>query len=300
MKDSNIKYPGLKRFSKHIGFPEDDLIQAYLIEKKYHTLILNEKDKNLRKELYNKLYKEVHNLYYKGNKEIDPNKLPFSRKAILYKKEIENKSILEVGCGRGSFLISVLRNFKYKKLTGLDVSLPPVNVIKFYPDIEFVDADVTEFKVVDKYDIIYSNHVLEHMGPLDLDSHFQSITNSLKPDGMVIINLPNKLFGPSDVTRIIDFSYTNALPAEGSHFFESTYDEVIGKLKQHGFDTFISPIPHTYLRHLFPKFRIGSQSIAKMERNPKLIKLFYFFKINGRCRLNYEISIIASRSKGQL
>lgn len=296
MNDIYAEFPGLKFFSKHIGFSETDLIEAYFIEKQYHNLILNEKDKNLRKELYNKLYKEVHNVYYKNSSEIDPNKLPFSRKALLYKKEIEDKSILEVGCGRGSFLISVLRNFSFKKLTGLDVSLPPENVIKFYPDIEFVDADVTQFNIVDKYDVVYSNHVLEHMGPLDLDSHIQSITNSLKPNGVVIINMPNRLFGPSDVTRIIDFSYTNAIKAEGSHFFESTYDEVICKLKQYGFDTFCSPIPHTYLRHIFPKVRIKSQLIARMERNQKLINFLYSFKINGRCRLNYEISIIASRS----
>lgn len=296
MKNNYAEFRGLKKFSKHIGFPETDLIEAYFIEKQYHTLILNEKDKNLRKELYSKLYKEVHNVYYKNFSDMDPKKIPFSRKALLYKKEIENKSILEVGCGRGSFLISILRNFSYKKLTGLDVSLPPENVIKFYPEIEFFDADVTEFEIVDKYDVVYSNHVLEHMGPLDLDSHIQSITNSLKLNGMVIINLPNRLFGPSDVTRIIDFTYTNAIKAEGSHFFESTYDEVISKLKKYGFDTFYSPIPHTYLRHIFPKVRINSQFIAKMERNPKLINLFYCFKFNGRCRLNYEISIIASRS----
>jgi hypothetical protein len=67
-------------------------------------------------------------------------------------------------------------------------------------------------------------------------------------------------------------------------------------IKQYGFDTFYSPIPHTYLRHIFPKVRIKSQLIARLERNQKLINFLYLFKINGRCRLNYEISIIASRS----
>jgi 2-polyprenyl-3-methyl-5-hydroxy-6-metoxy-1,4-benzoquinol methylase len=294
MNNNNVKFPGLKKFSKHIGFSENDLMEAYIIEKKYHKLILNEKDKILRKELYTKLYSDVHRIYYKNNVNMDPSKIPFARKALLYKKEIQNKSILEVGCGRGSFLISILKRFKYKKLTGLDVSLPPENVRNFYPDIEFVNADITDFKTKNKYDIVYSNHVLEHMGPLDLDSHLGSIKNALKPDGLVILNLPNRLFGPSDITRIVDFTYTNKTRAIGSHFFESTYEEVLNLLKKHGFDTFYSPIPNTYLRHLFPNFRINSKFIAKMELNINLIKLLYFFKIDGRCRLNYEISIIAS------
>jgi 2-polyprenyl-3-methyl-5-hydroxy-6-metoxy-1,4-benzoquinol methylase len=296
MKNKYIDFPGLKKFSKHIGFHENDLIEAYAIEKKYHNLILQEKDKNSRKELYGKLYGEVHKLYYRNHLDSNPNRLPFARKALLFKKELYNKSILEIGCGRGAFLISVFKSYKFKKLTGLDVSLPPDKLIEIYQEIEFVNADITEFSINDKYDIVYSNHVLEHMGPLDLDSHLLSIRNALNPGGKVIINLPNKLFGPSDITIIKDFTYTNAIAAEGSHFFESTYEEVIEKLKKYGFDTFFSPIPHTFIRHIFPKIRIKSELIAKMELNRNLIRLFYLFKINGRCRLNYEISIIASCS----
>lgn len=290
-------FPDLKRFSKHIGFSENDLLEAYEIETKFHNLILSEKDKNLRKELYQKLYSEVHKVYYRNHLDLNPDKLPFARKALLYKKELENKSILEIGCGRGAFLISVLKSFAFKKLTGLDVSLPPQNLINNFQEIDFVNADVTEFTINSKFDIVYSNHVLEHMGPLDLDSHLLSIKNALKPGGKVILNLPNKLFGPSDVTRIKDFSYTNSISAEGSHFFESTYAEVIEKLRKYDFDTFYSPIPHTFIRHLFPSYRIKSELIARMEQNHRIISLLYLFKIKGRCRLNYEISIIASCSE---
>ena len=197
------------------------------------------------------------------------------------------------------FLISVFKRFQFKKLTGLDVSLPTEKIIKHYQEIEFIKRDITEFSLNDKYDIVYSNHVLEHMGPLDLDSHILSIKKSLNYDGKFIFNLPNKLFGPSDITRIKDFTYTNSIPAVGSHFFESTYAEVIDKLREHGFDQFYSPIPHTFIRHVFPKIRIRSEIIAKIEQSRSFIRFLHLFKINGRCRLNYEISIIASCSKNE-
>jgi 2-polyprenyl-3-methyl-5-hydroxy-6-metoxy-1,4-benzoquinol methylase len=290
------EFQGLSKFSKHIGFSESKLVEAYKIEAKYHNLILNAQDKNERKILYNLLYKEVHQIYYSDKLTTDISKLPFARKAILYKKELENKSILEVGCGRGAFIISASKSYYLKKITGLDVSLPSMDIIEAFPNIEFIETDITEFNLIDKYDIIYSNHVLEHMAPLDIDSHIRSLKNALNPGGKIIINMPNKLFGPSDVTRIKDFTYTNAIPAEGSHFFESTYDEVIERFKNHGFDIFYSPIPHTILRHILPFIRIKSSLIAKLERKESIIKFLHKIKINGRCRLNYEISIIASMS----
>ncbi len=293
MKEIYNKFPDLKKFSKHIGFSEEKLLAAFKIEIKYHNLILNESDKIKRKDLYNSLYKEVHQIYYGNSYKNGINDIPFTRKALLYKKELKNKSILEVGCGQGSFLISVSKSFKTKKLTGLDVSLPPLDVINSFPNINFIETNITDFNLNEKYDIVYSNHVLEHMAPLDLDSHLNSLKKILNPGGKLIVNMPNRLFGPSDVSRIIDFSYTNKFPAIGSHFFESTYEEIIENLKKHGFNKFISPIPHTLIRHILPFIRINSHFISNIEKSKWVINFLHSIKYNGRCRLNFEVSIIA-------
>ena len=299
MKETNNVFPDLKKFSQHIGFSEEKLLAAFEIESKFHDLILQENDKIKRKRLYNTLYKEVHKIYYDYESSIEIKNIPFARKALLYKKELINKSILEVGCGQGSFLISVSKSYNTKKLTGLDVSLPSTRISQLFPNIDFIETDITEFTLNDKYDIVYSNHVLEHMAPMDLDSHLLSLKNAINPNGLIIINMPNCLFGPSDVTRIKDFSYTNNIPAEGSHFFESTYEVVIEKLKIHGFNIFFSPIPHTLIRHILPFIRINSELIANLEKRKNFINFLHSFKFNGRCRLNYEISIIAGISNNQ-
>ena len=67
-------------------------------------------------------------------------------------------------------------------------------------------------------------------------------------------------------------------------------------LKEYGLNSFTSPIPLTRVRHLFRGVRINSSIISKIEKS----KIFnenitWFYKINGRCRLNFEISIIAQK-----
>lgn len=47
---------------------------------------------------------------------------------------------------------------------------------------------------------IPADQVLEHIAPVDLTMHLRSVRGALKNGGIFIVNMPNKLFGPSDVT----------------------------------------------------------------------------------------------------
>jgi hypothetical protein len=66
--------------------------------------------------------------------------------------------------------------------------------------------------------------------------------------------MPNRLFGPSDVTRIIDYSRTGKTRAQGTHLNESTYGDLIPILERNGFQNFrtILPIPISFV---FKKYR---------------------------------------------
>jgi 2-polyprenyl-3-methyl-5-hydroxy-6-metoxy-1,4-benzoquinol methylase len=287
------KYPSLKRFSKSIKFSQETLVEAYKVERYYHDKILNEKNKIKRIKLYDELYSKVHPIYYKKSSFKNPKDYSFSRKVNLFKKELYNKSIIDVGCGKGDFLKSIIDKYKYKSLTGLDVSLPDEKVQNHFKEINFIKKDVTEFELNEKFDVVYSNHVFEHMSPVDVDTHLKSIVKCLKSDGTLILNSPNELFGPSDVTRIIDFSYTNKMKAQGSHLNESTYSKIIPILKKHGFKSFKSPFPHTIIRHLISSFRLNAKSMCKIEDSNKIMSLLHSLKYNKTCFVNFEVSIIA-------
>lgn len=293
MDNIKLKYPDLYRFSKSIKINPEDLIDAFEIESYYHNLIKNENNREIRIKLYNEMYKKAHAVYNKNVSYMQHE--TFSRKAFLFKKEFYGKSILDVGCGKGALLNTISKSYKFKELCGIDVSLLEDKNIKKMSNINFVKGDITSFNLNKKFDVVYSNHVLEHMANEDLKTHMASIIKHMKRSSVLIINMPNRLFGPSDVTRIIDYSYTNKTIAQGSHFNESTYTEIIKMLKEYGLNSFTSPIPLTRVRHLFRGVRINSSIISKIEKSKILMKILHGFKINRRCRLNFEISIIAQK-----
>lgn len=291
------KYPSLERFSKYILIPAEDLKEAFEVERDFHEKILAEDSKAERIKLYNELYTTVHPIYQRNNGGSHHNGEMTSRKALLFKKELKGKSVLDVGCGQGAFLKTLARRNHGSKLCGLDVSLPSSEIMKQYQQIEFIAADVTEFKMESKYDVAYSNHVLEHMAPADLHTHLSSVRDALNDKGTLIINMPNRLFGPSDVTRIIDFSYTNKITAQGSHFSEMTYHELIDLLKQYGFSNFRTVLPHTKLRYLLPSFRMSPGVLCKIEKSKFMMNLLHSLRFRGVCIAKLEITLICQKDR---
>lgn len=107
--------------------------------------------------------------------------------------------------------------------------------------------------------------------------------------------MPNRLFGPSDVTRIIDFSYTGKTQSLGSHFNELTYNELIMLLKKYEFENFRTVFPHTKLRHLFRFFRMRPSILCEIEKSKFFMNLLHNMKFHGRCIAKFEISIICNK-----
>jgi len=283
----NSKYPYIKRFSSDIGIPEDILVKAFEVEAEFHFKILNEINFEKRRELYREVYNTVHSLYGRA-------KLPARQnsKINLVKKfsnAFDGKSIIDVGCGNGDLLRAIRETGKPKRLVGVDVSEYVLSNSDPDPDIDFVKSDIIDFNLKDKFDFIFSDNVIEHIAPTDLESHLKSIKKILKPDGKLIILMPNRLFGPSDVTRIFDYTYTNKIPAQGTHINETTYTEMIDVLKKHGFYKFKTIIPLPKIRSIFPGLRINAKIVSFLEKNEWFIKLLYNFKYKGKCVLKLDI-----------
>lgn len=292
--NDQYEYKDLNKFSTHIGISPESLKQAFEIETEFNQKISNEESKEKRKKLYNEVYTKVHSIYQNGiiNKRSTP---PNVRKARLFKKEIFGKSILEVGCGQGYFLMAIANSDIGKNLVGMDVTIPSSKQISNYENIEFIEADITEFELKNSFDVVYSNHVFEHIATLDIESHLQSIYKALNTGGSLILNIPNKLFGPSDITRVVDFSYTNKIQALGTHLNEMTYSEIIEILKSNGFSNFKTVFPNTYIRHLIPDFRLNASIICKIEKSPKFISFLHSLKFKGRCIADFEVTIICTK-----
>lgn len=285
-----MRYKDVRKFSKFIGISEEDLIKAFEIEKDFHQRILRENDQKKRKRMYREVYNKVHSIYYAKVSENSEIKNPTDKIVRLLKKELEGrKSILDLGCGQGFFLRSIASHLNHKKLVGIDTStflLP-----KSSKDIKFINADIIDFDLKEKFDVVLSNQVLEHIAPSDLSSHLNSIKNALAKDGLLIIRMPNRLFGPADVTRIIDCSRTNRIEAMGTHLNESTYTELIPILRKHGFTKFRTMFPPK-IECIFPNVRIPPTIYVFIENNPALLNVLYKIRFQSRCVAKFDICLI--------
>lgn len=101
-------------------------------------------------------------------------------------------TLLDFGCGPGTFLESVERNFPGIELTGLDISLTAIlRAAERVPSAEFVldDTEHPSFKP-GYFDVILLNNVLEHVpAPMTV---LASIERMLAPEGFVIVSTPSR------------------------------------------------------------------------------------------------------------
>jgi 2-polyprenyl-3-methyl-5-hydroxy-6-metoxy-1,4-benzoquinol methylase len=292
MNDSS-QFPHVKRFSEAVGIPAANLMQAFQIERDFHYAILNEESYDKRLNLYGNVYKTVHPIYGKTSQNLLSAKNPKDKQVFLFRKELLDKSILDVGCGEGYFLASVANKLKHKRLVGIDISIPPA--AKQYSDIEFITADIIDFKIDEKFDVVFSDQVFEHIAPRDIGTHLMSVRNALCKGGIFIICVPNRLFGPSDVTRIIDFSYTNRIKAQGTHLNELTYTELIPILKNQGFGNFKTIVQIPKIKYLFSYPRINPSIYLAIENNKFLMNMLHAIKFKGRCIAKFEVVLICEK-----
>jgi SAM-dependent methyltransferase len=292
-EDRRRRYPCLARFAKEIGLSEDVLIANYEIENIFHDLIGAEPSADERRRLNHEVYTKVFQLY--GAKfEIDASASAGPKDYIvrLLAPLLANKSILDVGCGAGHFLLGVSRLLEHGELLGIDVFAESLE----FParNLSFERADIVRFDLDGRFDVAMSDNVYEHIASSDIDGHLRSIHRALKPGGLAIIFTPHRAFGPFDVTRIVDDSYCGWTPARGTHLDETTYAALAQRLNRAGFDD-LQVIP--------PRVRGGFRAAPllqplarylKLETVPTLMRRLQALDKSGRLTA-FEICIVATK-----
>ena len=296
--NNNFEFNGLQSYSKETGLSKEKLVEAFNIENSFHNKLKNQQSYNLREALYKEFYHKLLNFYERLSIEDDSILKKISLKdnhVKLFSKELFNKSIIDFGCGEGLFLRNIKKNIKHKDLVGVDIFIP--KNLREIKKIRFISSSIINFKTKKKFDVAFSDNVMEHISVLDYNDHLTSIYNSLKPGGIFILIMPNRLFGPSDITRIIDNSSTGQTSAKGGHLNESTYTEMINWLTKVGFINFKTVFPIPYIKHFsfFRFFRIKTNWIRKIEKNNLMLKLFRSLKYKGRCQIRFTITLICQK-----
>ncbi len=290
-----LRYPSLESFAKQIGMSEETLIASFELENFFHDRILNESSSKKRRQLNDEVYTKAFKLYgveFKMN--LDAKSSAKDPIVDLFRKELSGHSILDVGCGSGDFLAACARKIPHKHLCGVDVFVKDATFKKY--DLSFHRGDVVNFELEKQFDVAITDNVYEHIAPQDVDDHLSSIWKALKPGGKLIVMTPHRYFGPWDVTRILDNSYTGWTPARGTHINETTYSELASKLRLNGFDDLKTVHPKERLGFRKSGKRIEIDMFCRGERKPGLMRALQGLEKNYKYAA-FEVCIIATKLK---
>jgi len=228
----SASYPDADWVSREYGgVPVGNLIEIFQLEKEFHRRILETSSAEDRKRQYHELYERVHILKQRDTNEVFAG--GFDRLVLTLRRELTNKSVLDVGCGNGLFLTTVAKLLPHGELWGLDTS--SINTNDTEQPFRFLQQDITNFTVPRQFDVVFSHQVFEHIAPADSVTHLRSIHAAIQPRGTFIVCLPNRYWGPQDITRILDNTFRGRIPAQGSHLNESSYTEMVPLLEANGF-----------------------------------------------------------------
>lgn len=108
----------------------------------------------------------------------------------------EIKNILDAGSGFGQYTYRMAKWFKMSEIKAVDIKVEQINdcndfVLKagLESRVKFEIADLTKFNDPEKYDLVLSVDVMEHIEEDELV--FRNFFNSMKPGAMLLISTPS-------------------------------------------------------------------------------------------------------------
>jgi len=140
------------------------------------------------------------------------------------------ESVLEIGCGMGELLIGL--SGEGYRCTGVDISEVRIARLKELegPNLNFHRIEGTRLPFEKNlFSVVISIQLFEHLHPDDASAHLTEVFRVLKPGGRYLLETPNHLVGPGDVSRFfVD-------EPEGFHLKEYKIRDLVNLLKMVGY-----------------------------------------------------------------
>lgn len=101
--------------------------------------------------------------------------------------------LLDVGCGDGRLLCDLSGEFPDRALHGIDFSERAISLARaFGPDVDWTVGDVADDSLfAEKYDVITSIDVLEHIPPSELAAFVSAISRRITDSGLLVVTVPS-------------------------------------------------------------------------------------------------------------
>ena len=117
--------------------------------------------RDLKKVEYGKGWQKVDFEFYNGI---------YNTRPLLHQdfiKYLESKdnvyTVLEIGCGAGTYPIEFKYLFEDKEYVGLDIGKPSIEYCKKHSSFKFICGDLINIDFDSKFDLVFSNAVIDHV-----------------------------------------------------------------------------------------------------------------------------------------
>lgn len=103
------------------------------------------------------------------------------------------RSLLDVGCGDGRFLMEASRRFPTLSVMGIDYSAAAISFARaFNPGLRFEVRDVVVDPLGETFELATLIEVLEHIEPKEVSGFLAAIQTHLEPGGRLVLTVPHK------------------------------------------------------------------------------------------------------------
>ncbi|OZV70840.1 class I SAM-dependent methyltransferase [Winogradskyella aurantia] len=195
-----------------------------------------------------------------------------------------SKDLLDIGCGTGDFLQTAQK--KGWHVTGIEPNEEARRIANTKVKNNIYDSEHLDSFKENSFDVITLWHVLEHLP--DLDNHIKRFKQYLKPNGFVVVAVPN--FKSFDAQFYKSFWAGYDVPRHLWHFSKQSIQKLF---RIHGFDLVkVLPLPFDayYVSLLSEKyksgfmnpiraFRIGFKSNLKARSTKQYSSQIYILKL---------------------
>ena len=186
-----------------------------------------EERKIIYRTMYDELFKRVpDHSRLKRRESPKLTALANQNKLRLIEKFINKSTIfVEFAPGDCRFAISICNRVRF--VYGVDISDQKGQLDNVPDNFELIIYDGYDLQMQENStDVVFSDQLIEHLHPEDVEFHFRLVRKILRPQGVYVFRTPHRFSGPHDVSRYFSDE------AEGFHLKEWTYSE-IAKILQH-------------------------------------------------------------------